>query len=330
MPSPESSIKLPKPLQDLLRCPKCSGTLQPDAGFLNCTRRDCGGRFPVLDGVPVLLNEAASLFSIDDFASRRSTYFAPPVGKTKKLLDQLLPKLSKAFKLERNYKQVGNLLLTLSDTPRLLVLGGSALGPGMEFLVENRAIELVETDVALGPRARVICDAHNIPFEDASFDGVLAQAVLEHVVDPSRCVEEIHRVLKAGGIVYAETPFMQQVHGGRYDFTRFTHLGHRRLFRAFEEVESGAAAGPGVALAWSLQYFLFSFTRVRAVQRVLALFSRLAFFWLKYFDYYLLDGPGALDAASSYYFLGRKSNRMLSDRELVTLYRGANYRGGNR
>ena len=52
-------------------------------------------------------------------------------------------------------------------------------------------------------------------------------------------------MLKDDGLVYAETPFLQQVHGGPYDFTRFTHLGHRRLFRKFIELESGATAGAG-------------------------------------------------------------------------------------
>ena len=52
-------------------------------------------------------------------------------------------------------------------------------------------------------------------------------------------MKEIYRVLKSDGIVYIETPFMQQVHGGKYDFTRFTYLGHRRLFARFQEIESG-------------------------------------------------------------------------------------------
>jgi len=81
---------------------------------------------------------------------------------------------------------------------------------------------------------------HTIFFDASSFDGVIIQAVLEHVVEPNHCVEEIHRVLKENGLVYSETPFMQQVHLGRYDFTRFTHLGHRRLFRKFKEICGGA------------------------------------------------------------------------------------------
>ena len=170
----------------------------------------------------------------------------------------------------------------------------------------------------------MICDAHCLPFEDNSFDGVIIQAVLEHVVDPWRCVEEIYRVLKEDGLVYAETPFIQQVHGGRYDFTRFTHLGHRRLFRKFEEIDSGAVCGPGMALAWSYRYFLLSFTSSRFLRRLIGIFSRLTSFYLPYLDYFLINNPGTLDAASAYYFLGRKSTCVLSDRDLINRYKGLN------
>jgi SAM-dependent methyltransferase len=176
--------------------------------------------------------------------------------------------------------------------------------------------------VSFGERTRLICDAHDIPFQDGSFDGVIAQAVLEHVVDPYRCVEEIHRVLKKKGMVYAETPFMQQVHGGRYDFTRFTLLGLRRLFRWFEEIDSGAVGGPGMALAWSYQYFLLSFSPSKTWRRAIRVFTCFTSFFLKYFDHFLIDKHSALDAASCFFFMGIKAEQVLSDTDLIRLYRG--------
>jgi ubiquinone/menaquinone biosynthesis C-methylase UbiE len=193
----------------------------------------------------------------------------------------------------------------------------------MESLIGNGSVDLVEIDVSFGQRTMLICDAHDIPFDDESFDGVIVQAVLEHVVDPYRCVDEIHRVLRRDGVVYAETPFLQQVHGGAYDFTRFTHLGHRRLFRRFDEIDSGAACGPGMALAWSYEYFLLSFAQSRVSRAVLAAFSKLTSFYLKYLDEYLIHKAGAIDAASGTYFMGRKGTHVLSDRELIGLYKGA-------
>ena len=174
----------------------------------------------------------------------------------------------------------------------------------------------------LPSRTALICDAHDIPFKDNSFDGVVIQAVLEHVVDPVRCVSEIHRVLKADGLVYAETPFMQQVHGGRYDFNRYSMLGHRRLFRRFQEVASGPVGGPGSALAWSLKYFLLSFTTVRSVRIIIKFASQWLFFGFKYFDYFLFHNPASLDAAFGYYFMGKKSNKLVTDRAILKLYRG--------
>ncbi|HEX6287610.1 MAG TPA: methyltransferase domain-containing protein [Herpetosiphonaceae bacterium] len=316
-----SAIKLSPAMQQRLRCPVCRAALDLVGSQLRCTNTECDGSFPIVHGVPVLINEAASVFSTQDFINLRPTYFKQD-GPVVQTIRRFIPKISANIKGARNFQQFARLLLERADAPKVLIIGGGILGQGAEHLLDPR-IELVESDVALGPRTAMIADAHDIPFEDETFDGVIAQAVLEHVVDPHRCVEEIHRVLKHGGYVYAETPFIQQVHGRRYDFTRFTHLGHRRLFRNFEEVDGGATCGPGMALAWTYQYFLLSFTTWKPARAALRAFARLTSFYLKYFDYYLIDKAGTLDAASGYYFIGRKAGTVLSDRELIMLYKGA-------
>ena len=116
---------------------------------------------------------------------------------------------------------------------------------------------------------------------------------------------------------------MQQVHGGRYDFTRFTHLGQRHLFREFAEIDSGVVGGPAIALVWSLQYFLLSFVRHRASRAAIKVFARLAFAPWKNLDRLLNRRPGAIDAASGLYFLGRRAEQQLADRTLIAGYRGA-------
>jgi SAM-dependent methyltransferase len=42
-------------------------------------------------------------------------------------------------------------------------------------------------------------DAHALPFEDATFDVVRSERVLQHLADPERAVAEMVRVLKPGG-----------------------------------------------------------------------------------------------------------------------------------
>jgi SAM-dependent methyltransferase len=192
----------------------------------------------------------------------------------------------------------------------------------MDCLLNNPAIELIETDASLGPRTQLICDAHDLPFKDESVDCVIAQAVLEHVLDPYAVVGEIYRVLGDEGLVYSDTPFMVQVHGREFDFTRFTYLGHRRLFRQFSLVASGVTCGPGMALAWTLRYFFLSFFESRRLRAMVSGLSRCAFFWLKYFDYFLIHRSGAKDASLAFFLLGEKDSEVLNDRELVASYEG--------
>jgi len=181
---------------------------------LHCTNIECNRLFPIIDSIPVLINDDSSIFSIDDFIRRRNTFRKPSEGKLAETLKRRIPRISENVRANEIYDRLARLLLESSSSPVVLVVGGSIAGRGMDSLLSYSVIELVETDVSFGPRTRLICDAHDIPFAQNSFDGVIVQAVLQHVVDPYRCVDEIHRVLKEDGLVYADTPFMQQVHGG--------------------------------------------------------------------------------------------------------------------
>jgi SAM-dependent methyltransferase len=74
---------------------------------------------------------------------------------------------------------------------------GSAKAPGA-----------VGLDISADTQADVVHDLDVLPypFEDSSFDQVLMQDVLEHVRDPIRVVEELHRLLRPGGLLQLRTP----------------------------------------------------------------------------------------------------------------------------
>jgi SAM-dependent methyltransferase len=304
-------------LLGVLRCPACQGGLQPAQESLRCV--SCGKQYPVLHGCPVLIDSEHSVFS----AERILASEADGSGRrTSSRLARFLPAMATNLCSARNYRALARELGKRTAPTRVLVVGAGESGIGMQALAGVPGVEVVNTDVYYRPNIEVIADGHRLPFAAAAFDAVVLQAVLEHVVEPQQCVAEVHRVLKADGYVYAETPFMQQVHGERYDFTRFTHLGHRRLFRGFAELDSGVVAGPGSVLAWSYQYFLTSFFR-RGMLRNLALaFARFTGFWISYFDWISAQRPGAYDGASCLYFFGRRTDTALTDRELLAGFRG--------
>ena len=312
-------VPLKPAVVEILACPCCGASLTRNKSELRCTNPACFSRFPVVGDVPILLNERTSTFQINRYLTPERP------GRITALRAQArkyLPRIGANLVAKENYRQFRELLLGNSPDPKVLVIGGAEMGAGMAEL-QGSSISIIETDVVLGSRTQIICDAATLPFVAASVDGVIIQAVLEYVMDPAVCVREIHRVLKPGGLVYSEMPFMQQVHGGKYDFTRLTHSGHRRLYRHFAEITSGACAGPGMVLAWSVQQFFLGFVQLHAAREIVRLGAACSLFWLKYFDYFLIRQKGALDGASGTFFLGTKTDDVLSDQDLLKSYRGA-------
>ncbi len=202
--------------------------------------------------------------------------------------------------------------------PVVLVVGGGEIGNGADRLYTDDGVEVVAFDIYAGPNVQFVADAHRIPFADGSVDAVVVQAVLEHVLEPARVVAEIHRVLRPGGLVYAETPFLQQVHEAAYDFTRFTESGHRWLFRDFSRIDSGVVGGPGVQLIWTLGAVVTGLTRSRTAGRL----ARVALFWLRFLDH-VIPATYQVDGASGVYFLGRRAEQPLPAAEMPVQYRGA-------
>ena len=78
-------------------------------------------------------------------------------------------------------------LKTPSAEPRLLIIGGGALGAGVETFVEDTSVQVIATDVYASANTQLVTDAHHLPFDDGVFDGVWITAVLEHVHRAAGC-----------------------------------------------------------------------------------------------------------------------------------------------
>lgn len=312
-----------------LLCPCChAGPLeQPDRTQWICTNSECARAFPVVAGRPVLLCEERSVFSFDDYRHKADMipdHDPSPGGhglsmaqKAKKWLKKIVPTKSLSisdFSASEALQEVAR----QKPNGRVLVVGA-----GDVQFEGHDSIDITYSDVVITAITDLIADAHDLPFPDEYFDAVLAVAVLEHVADPYRVESEMRRVLTRTGWIYVVTPFMQQVHMGRYDFTRFTAVGHRRLLHHFDELRSGVATGPGMALLWAQEFFIRSLIRNATLATVAAYAVRLTMFWIKYLDYYTAKSPVAYDAASSFYFFGQKRDVSLSDRDIIAQYKGS-------
>jgi uncharacterized protein YbaR (Trm112 family) len=321
-----AELRLDAGVLRLLACPVCKRPLEVRTGTCTCTNHACGQSFPVRDGRPVLLNEARSVFRA---ATCERTGDRVADGGLRRQIQRCLPSITRNWVGPRNLERMARLLEARAPHPYVLVVGAGESGVGCEELERSGRVGLIETDIYLGDQVALVADGHDLPFLDASLDGVVVQAVLEHVLDPQRCVAEIHRVLKPGGIVYAETPFMYPVHLGAHDFTRFSPTGHRRLFRYFAAIDAGLAAGPGQALALALRGFVLSWSSSRLFSRCAGVLLPFVLGWLKYTDGILLRKAHAADFASTSYFLGSKADEPVADEVILESHwsRGSNGKG---
>lgn len=298
-------------------CPADHAALAPVPAGLSCA--SCGTVYPVVNGVPVLLNEANSVFRISDYTGGRAYAGASGyggsvdrVGGLRRLYRRFAVRLSEAEVPGQGFDPMPRIEAAIPD-PEILVIGaGERVHPG----------RVTYTDVAFAANASCIADAHDLPFPDASFDVVRAEAVLEHVCDPQRCVSEIQRVLRPGGFVFALTPFLQPVHMGAYDFTRFTHLGHRRLFRYFDQVESGMVGGPVYSAIHVLRNLFTAISDRPRVRGGLRLFALMLTYPMRHLDRFVTRTDASYNAGCAFFFLGRKRETPIPDRDIIGMFRG--------
>jgi SAM-dependent methyltransferase len=308
----------------MLACPRCKAGLVEAEGFYRCTSPECifsaVERFPVVGRWPVLVDFERSIVQWEAFESSNAVLPRPRrIGRWH--VDDLPLRLRSWWK-PRNEVAARNVEMMLSllpgRSPIVLVIGGATIGNGVEALYADDRISIVAFDIYCSAMTQFVADAHQIPLSSESIDAVVIQAVLEHVLDPNQVVSEIRRVLRPGGMVYAETPFLQQVHAGPYDFVRYTSSGHRYLFRRFDEISAGPVAGPGTQMLWSVDHLVRGLFRSQMAGRI----ARGVFFWLRSLDR-LVPTSFSLDSASAHYFLGRRSDQELTPHEIVSYYHGA-------
>jgi SAM-dependent methyltransferase len=100
---------------------------------------------------------------------------------------------------------------------RRILDAGSGTGFGSAMLAEAGAEHVVgiDNDTSAVEQASAdrphnvefaVCDVAGLPFDDASFDIVTCMEVIEHVDNPARVIDELHRVLKPDGLLLLSTP----------------------------------------------------------------------------------------------------------------------------
>lgn len=320
-----------KPDALALECPTCHDhAISPTAEEnreLVCEQ--CGATYRFFRNRPVLISLNNPLFPPDAYRSKDTPPVLPPETLGARLISAISWRLN-AWAPEKSINVARKRVLkeysaAMRDRGlrRVLIVGSGKQKAALEADLGTAGnLELFYVDIDMDADVDYFADGHDLPFPSDSFDGVITTAVLEHVLYPEKVAAEIQRVMRTGGLLYSEVPFLQQVHEGAYDFTRYTLSGHRRLFNGFSEIEAGMISGPATSLVWAIECLAMTIP-ARPFSRTLTRFLvRALLGWIRYLDYALVNNPGAMDGACCTFFYGKKIEGNTSELEIIAKYKG--------
>ncbi len=197
-------------------------------------------------------------------------------------------------------KAMGSLLADLGDGRGLnLGCGDTRLGP-----------RLVNFDLMYTGAVDVLGDTLALPFPDGQFALIISQEMVEHVPDPFRAVREMARVLRAGGTLYLQAPFVIGYHPGPEDYWRFSRAGMQRLLEQAglecRRLEPAVGAGTGM---YRITVEFFAALPARMLPALYLPAKALAsviFFPLVWWDGFLARGKQSDRIPGGYFAIGVK------------------------
>jgi SAM-dependent methyltransferase len=169
---------------------------------------------------------------------------------------------------------------------------------------------LVNFDLIRTAAVDVLGDTQVLPFPDGQFTLIISQEMVEHVPDPFRAVREMARVLRAGGTLYLQAPFVIGYHPGPEDYWRFSRAGMQRLLAQAglecRRLEPAVGAGTGM---YRITVEFFAALPARMLPALYLPAKALAsviFFPLVWWDGFLARGKQSDRIPGGYFAIGVK------------------------
>jgi ubiquinone/menaquinone biosynthesis C-methylase UbiE len=234
-------------LTGLLRCPHCDSQLTLD-GEAVCTT---GHRFPVVEGVVVLLGED-EIAADPQYSGQRAYFDAEFTGYERYTLENWRAAYVDRVRAAGLFGDAGGSLVdvgvggsgyTVIEAARA---GTPAIGCDLSLEGLRAAIGFAATEGVSDRTLWLRCSAERLPLASASVGGVLAIAVLEHVPDDELALREVSRVLRPGGRAWITVPHALGHIPRLFRGANLRHdrrMGHLRRYEAEELIERGRRVG---------------------------------------------------------------------------------------
>ena len=293
----------------LLACPSCkSPSLTTVLQEIIC--KACGESFNISYDTPVLIRHDSPVFVWYDPKKPSTPSTSKGVKQSLKALYRWLKPEDRVWSV-KSQKVIQRLLEELN--PDVGDNNVVLIGTGFESVYRQLLRpykNILRIGLATQGSVDLCTDICDIPLINDGVDLILSSSVLEHVYNPEKAVEEMFRVVKPRGYVYAEIPFMRAFHMMPVDYQRYTISGIEELFKrhGFTLVSKGICSGPFTASVLFFEDFyggLLSFNKY--IMSATLLLLSVIFHPIKYLDRLFEDAKWAEINACNFYYVGKKN-----------------------
>ncbi|WAR44081.1 class I SAM-dependent methyltransferase [Methylomonas rapida] len=93
-----------------------------------------------------------------------------------------------------------------------------------------------------------------LPIENEIADTVVSFSVMEHLAEPQNMLNEAYRIIKPGGAMILQVPFMWWVHEAPFDYYRYTRHGLKYMFEKAGFTDVSVYPQTGFWVMWTLKF----------------------------------------------------------------------------
>ncbi|WP_319229728.1 methyltransferase domain-containing protein [Draconibacterium orientale] len=212
-----------KVLSEIVHCLNCGASLSIDEENEQLKCKKCGTSYPVKNSVAVMLpsQEAKNTAEPEIHAKQSSVFnYIDHYQKDGIEHNYFQKRDSGTEHIERRvreyvFSQIKN------ETGRILDVGCGRAWGAQHLCPEN--YEVISMDISLENttealkiypfknHSAVVADVFSLPFNENTFDYIIASEIIEHVIDPKAFIENLIRALKPGGTLIVTTPYKEKI-----------------------------------------------------------------------------------------------------------------------
>lgn len=224
---------------EILACPACKSNIKLDNKELICTNEKCKLRFPVVNGIPVMLVKGTSHheFQKKYFDKDFKSYEEYKLENWRK---SYLKRIFMGLNIENSQNDlyldvgVGGSGYTVIEAARK---GHRSIGVDISLEGIKKAQFFATSE--LGKKSNLcnfaVCLAENLPFKDNTVTKLSSIAVLEHIPNDNQAIAEIARVTKPNAKIFITVPNSYQRIPPIFWIPYYIHdkrIGHLRHYKA--------------------------------------------------------------------------------------------------